>query len=192
MKHWLKRRGIPLAILLVVVIVAAVMFMRWMNGDSTGTVKVGVPTAASDVPVVQAPVDVHTAYFSTQLPGSFVIKRNVDTPDGPQFFLQLVANSSGEVNQQFAATVGPMPAAGMSDIGDYHMRTLRTDTYASFSPANLPAGAVAFRSVSGTSEATLFWPHGGRYLELSFTGGNGVTEAQLLETYQLVMSAWQW
>jgi hypothetical protein len=125
------------------------------------------------------------------LPAGFTVKRQVENPaSNPQ--LQLAANTPSITDQQFAATVGTLPMGGLKEIGDYNLRATLTATYAPFTPASLPSGAVAFRTVSGPASFTVFWPHGTHYIELALSTDGGAAQIQLDTTYAQIMANWKW
>jgi len=192
MKRWLKRWGIGIAVVLAVLVGAVAVLLHWMNTDNNGTVHVGKPNAENTTAVTPVlPTDVKTPYFTTLLPGGFTIKRQVETPNATPTLLQMVANG-GTNKQQFAVTVGALPTDGLSGTGDYNLRVTDKTAYAPFSPPNLPAGAVAYRSTSGAAAFTVFWTHGTHYNELAFSSDGEATYDQLLATYSQVMASWNW
>ena len=164
-----------------------------MSSSSDGHVHIGTPTGGTKAAEqTLRPTTLKTSYFTALLPAGFVIKRQVETPNAGSALLQMVANTAGKTDQQFAATVGIMPSEGMSGIGNYNLRESQTATYASITLPNMPTGAVAFRTVSGPAAFTVFWPHQGRYAELAFSSDGGATLEQLQSTCAQVLSQWTW
>jgi hypothetical protein len=193
MKRKLVRWGIIASVCAVVVIPAIALLSRWMSNSSEGTVQMGTPTPQTTEPEAsKEPVAVDTSFFSTSLPGGFTIKRKVDNPTANPLQLELAANTSSKTDQQFSATIGTMPVAGLSGIGDYNLRTTDTATYAKATPPQLPTGAVAFQTISGPAALTIFWARGIHYAELSFTTEGGTSLDSLQATYTHVISAWNW
>ncbi len=184
-KRWL----ILILVAALLVGVAIYILLRLMDTTSNGTVHVGAPP--SDQQTAQ-PLNIDTPYFSTLFPAGFSLKRQTATPAAAQTHLQLLAATSGADGQSAAFTVGEMPSGGMTEVGDYHLRAAQTSSYQPYFPANLPAGAKAFRTASAPAAFTVFWSHAGQYYLLAFTSDASDTYGQLLQTYLQVIAAWQW
>jgi hypothetical protein len=191
MNRRLKRWGIWSLVCMVALVGTILAIGHWGNGSSDGTVHIGKPVA-QDPSVPTTPLDIKTQYFTTTLPAGFTLKRQTETPEGSSTHLQLVANTKGVNDQQFAATSGVMPPGGLNDIGDYNLRVADTTTYSRTSPTALPSGAVAFRNVSGLPTLVVFWPHGTSYIELAFSTDGGASYQLLETTYAQVMNDWAW
>lgn len=173
-------------------LVAMLALQQWSNGSADGTVRIGKPVADDTSVAATTPVALQTRYFDTLLPAGFTVKRQTDTPEGAGTHLQLVANTKGVSDQQFAATVGTLPGNGLADVGDYNLRVKDTATYTRFTPSGLPSGAVAFRGAGSATSFVVFWPHGTQYVELAFSSDGGVPYPQLEATYVQVVDSWQW
>lgn len=185
-RTWLVALG-AIALLLIGVLVPV---LHWLGGSNNGTVHVG--TSAQQVAPTETATIVKTPYFSTQLLPGFTIKRQTATPAGQMTLLQLFATTSSTTDKEFAATVGVLPADGLSGIGDYNLRATQIATYQRYTPANLPLGAVAFRTVSGPAAFTVFWPHGTWYVELAYSTDGGASLSQLESVFNQTIASWQW
>lgn len=194
MSRRLRHISVVVGIIAVVLVALTLTFRYMMHTSSTGDVHVGGPKGPTThtLPAAAVPVDVQTAYFTTQLPPKFVVKHQAETPADALSLLQLTANTDSITDQQFAASVGTVPAGGLSENGDYNLRATRTDTYKTVNLPGLPAGATAFQTISGPLSYVVFWPHGGRYAELAFSTDGNATPDQLQATYSQVIANWSW
>jgi len=193
MKRKLLRWGIALLALLVLITPGLFLLNHWMVSSAEGSIHVGTPNAQKTAtPEVVAPISITTSYFTTMLPTGFTVRRQIETPSAVPFQLQLAANTGSKTDQQFSATIGTMPVGGLTSLGDYNVRVTDTSTYAAATLPGLPAGAIAFRTVSGPAGLAIFWPHGSHYAELGFSTEGGATPAALQATYAQVLSAWNW
>lgn len=184
-KMWL----IVVAAILIVGVAVYILLSRWMNTASNGTVHVGDTT--SQAATETQPVTLSSEYFTTQLPAGFSEKRRTESPDSNATLLQLFATGGLNNQQDVAITVGTLQSGGLSEVGDYNLRTAKPEMYEKFDPASLPAGAVAYRTISGAPGFVVFWPSGNRYTEISFNGEGGATLQQLQTTYLQVIGSWQ-
>jgi hypothetical protein len=188
-----KKRKIWFAVLgvaLLAIVTIALLLQHWMNTNNTGTVHVGTPTPNSPVAPTQ-PLAIQTSYFTTTLPAGFSLKRQSETPSGdPQ--LQLLAATPSTVDEQFSAGYSQIPSGGLTSVGDYNLRASQTSTYTPYTPKDLPAGAKAFRTVSGPPSFVVFWPHTNHYAELAVSTDNSATLDQLQTVFSQVINSWQW
>jgi len=185
MKRWQL-----ISLSLCLIITPAVFVLHyWMNTTATGTVRTTVPTQTS---AAHSSLLVTTSFFSASLPDGFTVKNQTENTTDPLVQLRLVADTNTVTDQQFAATLGTMPTAGLPAISDYHLRTSDTATYKQVTLPRLPAGTTAFQTVSAPTSLVVFWPHGSHYLELAFSTSGGASLTQLQATYLQVMQDWQW
>jgi len=185
--RWMIAGLITVALLVTGMIAAE----HWMTSSATGTVQVGSTTSEVTQPAPKL-VQVQASYFSTTLPASFAIKRQTETPNSTTTLLQLMAATPGTTDQQLGVTVGLLPTAGLSDLGDYHLRLTQTNTYARSTMTGLPSGSVAFHTVSGPVALTLFWPHTSQYAEIALSSDGGATLDQLQSSLTQTLKNWQW
>jgi hypothetical protein len=171
---------------------AAVLLQRWMNSQTNGSVQNGPGVSSSQLASTPQPQSLQTPYFITSLPASFAIKQRHETPDSNGVQLSLLAVTSSQIDQQFAISVGPMPHGGIGNLGDYNLRTTQTSTYAVYALPDLPAGAAAFRTITGPAAFTVFWPHGNQYIELALSSDAGASYQPLESTLQQIITNWQW
>ena len=186
----LKRQLIVGTASLVGIAVGLVVANHWMSSDSTGTVHVSNPSATRAVPTPQ-PVSLSSTYFSTTLPAGFTIKRQVESSNSDRLYSALALTPSAQ-DLQVAVTAAQLPSDGLAGVGDYHLRTSQADTYAPYTLPRAPNGSSVFRTRSGASAFTLFWPHGSIYVELAFSTSGGASLDQLVSAYEQVLSTWQW
>jgi hypothetical protein len=106
--------------------------------------------------------------------------------------LQTVANTNSTTDQQFAVTMVILPSDSVAGLADYHLRATQTDTYQSYKPSYLPAGATAFHTVSGPPGITLFWPHGSQVAELAASTEGAATQDSLDSVLARALQNWQW
>lgn len=184
-----KRWSIAILICIAVLFGAVGVVAHLLSGSSTGTIHVGTPTGQTSG--AQEPTTITTPYFTTSLPADFNIKRQVETPTA-QNLLQLLAATPATTDEQFALSYQMTPSGGMSQSGDYNLRAIQTQTYRQFTPPNLPAGAVAFRTAQSPPSFTVFWPHGTHYAELSVSTDGVASLDQLEAVLSQVISSWQW
>jgi hypothetical protein len=184
-KAWLIAAGC----LFVGVAIAAILLLRWMQNASVGTVHTGV-TANNTLADAQ-PITIKTGYFTTTLPAGFTVRRHTETP-GANILVQLVATTPSTTDQQFAVTLGTVPAGGLREVGDYNLRSTNTEAYAPFSFASLPEGATGFRNTAGPAAFVVFWPYQSRYVEIALTSEGVATLQQLETTFSGAISAWHW
>ncbi len=186
-----KRRkilGVGLLACLLIISVSILLVRHWAAGPNDGTIHIGRPTTPVTAPVSNEPVPLTTAYFISQLPHDFAIKRQADTPGQP-VQLRLVATSK---TQQFAVTIGTLPSTGVAGLADYNLRATQTADYTGYRPAGMPVAATGFRTTAEPAELTFFWPYGTRYAEISLSTDAGAPYAQLFTTFEQVSHNWQW
>jgi len=194
MKRRLIRWGVPLLVVALLIAVATIVLTHWMNGGSDGTVHMGTPVAQKQTvnTLPTEPVSVTSSYYTTTLPGGFTVRRQADVTSSGPTLAQFSANTRSETDQQIGITIGRLPSDGLAGVADYHLRTSDTATYAAFTPAGLPAGALAFRTTQGPAAITIFWPHDALYAELSFSTEGQAASNALLTTYSQVLANWAW
>jgi hypothetical protein len=194
MKRRLIRWGVILLTCIVVAAPVGIFLNHWMDSSSNGSVNVGnsVTTQETTMPKTPEEVPITTSFFTASLPGSFVIKRQVEPANGGPTLLQFSANTDSRIDRQFAITIGTLPSDGLAGIADYHLRASDTVAYSPYDLPHSPAGAVAFRTTSGPAGITVFWPHGSQYAELAFST-DGTTHLDTLEAlYSDVLNSWNW
>jgi len=189
-KHRPKLLTIAAASCAAVLIPVALTVRRWAGSAAVGTVATQISTQQPQ-PSLPEPLLIKTAYFSTTLPISFSLKTQTETPTDPLIQLRLVAATDTTTDQQFAATWATLPSDGLSSIGDYHLRA-SSGMYGTFTPPELPTGAVAFHAISGPANIVVFWTRGDHYVELAFSTNGSASSDQLQNTYQQVIRHWAW
>ena len=184
-----KRWIIALGSLVVVIMAGAVLLSHWLQASSTGSVRVGRPTPQP----TQTPesLRIMNRYFGTELPAGFNLKRQAIS-DSPDSLLNLVATTSSSQDEQFAVTIGALPAGGLAGLSDYNLRVTKPADYTSYIVAGLPAGAVAFRTVNSPAAFTVFWPHGTEYAEIALSTDSAATLEQLNTVFEHAKSNWKW
>lgn len=192
MKRKLTYWGVGLLAATAIATPAVILLQHWMNSQTSGTVQNGTATSAAQQTAAPAPQTLKTPYFTTSLPSSFVVKQRHETPDDNGVQLRLLAVTNSQTDQQFAVSVGSLPAGGISNLGDYNLRATQTSTYAAYTPPDLPSGAVAFRTTTGPAAFTVFWTHGDRYVELALSADGSSAYQPLETTFQQIMTNWQW
>lgn len=194
MKRRLVRWGVPLLVAVALAAVVTATLTHWMNGSSDGTVRMGTPVAQKQATntLPTEPVSVTSSYYTTTLPGGFTVRRQAEVANSGPTLAQFSANTNSEADQQIGITIGRLPSDGLAGVADYHLRTSDAATYAAFTPAGLPAGALAFRTVQGPAAITIFWPHDTLYAELSFSTEGQAASSALLATYNRVIGSWTW
>jgi hypothetical protein len=160
--------------------------LQWMDTGTKGSVRIGTPV--SPLPPAQI-VHVHTAYYTTVLPAGFSVKRQTGGTGLPQ---QFEANTPSQTDEQFAATIDAMPSDGFEGIASYAFRQKSPNLYEESAPTCLPAGAIAYRTISGPAELTLFWPHGKVYAAVSFSTDGVASFDQLQAVCSQTISEWVW
>jgi hypothetical protein len=192
MKRKLMYWGTGVAIVAIIGIPALVLLQHWMNGPTNGSVHNGSTIGASQLATASEPQTLQTPYFTTSLPSSFGVKQRHETPDDKGVLLTLLATTSSQSDQQFAMSVGRVPAGGISSLGDYNLRAAQTGTYTSYDPPGLPTGAIAFRTTSGPAAFTVFWAHGNQYAEMALSADANTSYQPLETSFQQIMTNWQW
>jgi hypothetical protein len=190
-----KRLGRITAIIAACLIGGLVLFAvlsHWMSTSSKGTVHVGSATTKAAAPAATTPLAISTLYFTTNLPGGFVAKTQTVTPSGNPILLQYMAATPSASDQQFAATIGILPSDGLDGISSYHLRASKPDTYTRATLSDLPSGAVAYTTITGASEYTVFWPHGSNYAQLAISTTGTATPTQLQSVLSQVIKNWTW
>jgi len=173
----------------IVLIVATIIILRlWAGGPSNGTVHEGKPITTAKDETPKVPLAVDTAYFTTTLPPGFTVRRETDTPNDPILLALVMSNG----HQQFAVTVGTLPAGGLEALGDYNLRVTKTTDYEPYRPAGLPIESTAFRNLTGDIGFTDFWPHGSNYAEIALTSDGAATMPELFGTFEQSSHNWQW
>jgi len=191
MKQRLRRWGIPLGVIVLLILGGMLILQHWTTSESDGTVHVGDPsTPASQV--TPMPVPVKTSYFTTVLPAGFSIKRNEEHPSNPQILANVLAYGGTNNAISVGITIGSLPSGGLSEVGDYNLRVHQTNTYTRTSSAGMPAGATAFRVSSGQPGLTIFEQHGTHYAEIAVGTDSGAPYEQIETIYRQLQSAWQW
>jgi len=193
MKRRLIRLGIIVIIILIVLVPTVTLLNHWMSTSASGDISVGTPGAEQTAaPEPSRPVAVTTSRFTTELPAGFTIKRTTETPDAPITLLELLANTNSQTDQQLALSIGILPHEGIRGNGDYNLRASNTVAYTPFRPDAMPAGAQAFRTLSGPASFVVFWPHGTQYAEIALSSDGGSSLTQLQATFSQMMAAWTW
>lgn len=182
-------------VLVVVILVPGAMLLRsWMNSDSTGTVSVGRPKGGNDTSQAQ-PISIDNNWFAATLPAGFSIKsQGVDSHNAGELY-SVDATAGGGSQIELAVSYDPLPPGGLQDDSGYHLRTTQTNNYAPYTVPGAPAGAVAFRDLNNpysSAAYVVYWPHGGNYTTVAFTGGMGATYDQLNTAFAQLLSSWKW
>jgi len=188
-----RKTKIWLVVLVVLVVVGVVMYVllqNWMNSDNAGNVYVGQPKTNSSDKTPDS-VAIKSDYFTATLPGGFVIKRSGADPSGSSLF-QVTADTPSTTDESIAASISTTPPGGIQEVGDYHLRASQTDTYAPFTPPNLPPSAKAFKNVSGPAGFVVFWPHANHFAEISLSTDGVASLDQLQTVFSQIVASWQW
>lgn len=187
MRRW-KKISVIVGIIATLLIVPIAIVVHLLSGSSEGTVQVGTPPAPD---AAAQPVPLKTPLFAATLPAGFSVKRqSYNQAADPQ--LELEANTPSATDEQVAIGAGPLPSGGLKALGDYNLRAAQTTTYGPFSPASLPSSAVAYRTLTGPTEFTVFWVHSGRYYEISISTGGSTGLDQLDTVFTQLMANWHW
>lgn len=171
------------------IITGLLLLRHWASHPADGAVRTGTPVVEKlDVFDEQTQAaSVISDYFTANLPSGFKIKRQKQTPEGPTL-LQLTATGQ---QQQIAITIAALPPGGLAETGSYNLRVKNTTSYRQLALPGLPPSAVAFETTEGPPAFVVFWPDGGRYAEIAFTG-SGATMDQLIDSFTQTMGTWRW
>lgn len=164
--------------------VIGIFFSRWAN-KSVST-PVFVPNAAADADAQASYQLLNTTYFVTKVPSGFRIEQS--RPPGNQTRLNVVAFSITD-GEQVAFVTDLLPSGGLTNVGDYHLRTSDTVDYAPLSSTSFPAGSVGFQSTSATAMDTVFMTHAGRYVSVTVSDG---ASSELFSLLKSTLGYWSW
>jgi hypothetical protein len=179
------KKTIALCLVAIVGVGAIGMYIWYWSSQPVEEVVASTPPTINKPPEMQT---VRTPSFSFSLPAAFRIEQ---TPAANNQPLRIKTFISGSTGKQLSVTYAPLPAGGLTNLGDYNMRAKLTTTYTPTFLKKQPDNSKAFQRKSDNSEVSVFWQHKSHYVAI-VASSNGVSNQDLAGLVESVIASWQW
>ncbi|MCA9325220.1 hypothetical protein KDA23_04120 [Candidatus Saccharibacteria bacterium] len=164
--------------------VALIVLYRWSSEPVTTTLNSSAEVKATDTNVRYK--ELRTDYVTIKIPAVWTVKNNSTRATR----IQVVAFGSINPRGQIAITSDTLPAGGLSEVGDYHLRVSQTGPYERVTDNSIPSSAEVFLNKGAVNSYTAFVTHGKRYVIITASDTTTSDDALRLLSQSLTDLHW--
>jgi hypothetical protein len=180
-----KNRFFRFFIALFVVVVPPLLALYHWSNSPVSSQTISQNTAGQNGSFLQRFRPISTAYFSAEVPADWIRMNR-----GSRSNIELVVYAPTGQPGQLSIVSKPLPADGLSGVGDYNLRTHLTSQFSRVRDPRLSTDVTVFASTSDGYSYTAFMTRAARYASVNVSQlNNGDDTLQLLSH---ILNSWHW